>query len=129
MAGIVANATCFNCGQWYDSHWTGEGRSTHCSNEFCSDKCMDADNTRLVEGNTIIAAAQAQTENTALSDLNKLRLDVSGPIGQTLGTMLHFSPAKPQPNRCPKCHEASNNGGLCSQCLIVMHQEDYHEPA
>jgi len=46
---------------------------------------LEEDNARLVEGNGIIAKAEVQ-----LSDLNKLKLDVSGVTGQALGNMIHF---------------------------------------
>lgn len=94
--------TCFSCGQSFQHNYgslmitLNEPSKLQLANVdgFCSQECQEKDNQRLVEGNGIIAAAQAQTENTALSDINKLRLDVSGPIGQTLGTMLHFGRPK-----------------------------------
>jgi hypothetical protein len=74
---------CFNCGQRYDP-FTQENK--FCVTEsFCSVECLNEDNARLVEGNGIIAKAEIQ-----LSDLNKLRLDVSGTTGQALGSLIHF---------------------------------------
>lgn len=74
---------CFNCSRKYEiNHFHMNG---YILESFCSQECMDEDNARLVEGNSIIAKAEMQ-----LSDINKLRLDISGPIGAQLGNMIHF---------------------------------------
>jgi hypothetical protein len=72
---------CFNCGQRYDNS-IEHGISLE---GFCSRECLDEDDARLMTGNGIIAKAEIQ-----LSDLNKLRLDVSGTTGQALGSLIHF---------------------------------------
>lgn len=95
---------CFNCGQRYTNavitfKLSEEEIQEHPNlydalNEgFCSVKCMTEDNARLVEGNGIVETAVAVAkmhESQAFSDLNKLRLDVSGQVGQNLGSLLHF---------------------------------------
>lgn len=63
--------TCFNCGvRYYQSE-----QDPH--DGFCSNKCKEEDNARLVEGNGIIAAAE-QAE-IGFTDINKLKLDVHAP--------------------------------------------------
>ncbi len=75
---------CFNCGQ----HYTPDNYVAQ-QNEFCSIGCMNEDDARLVEGNGIIASA-LENNPQAFSDLNRIKLDVSGVVGQQLGNLIKF---------------------------------------
>jgi hypothetical protein len=91
--------TCFNCGKRYlvddqelikfKMNDLNPSETDAQLQGFCTLDCKNQDDARLVEGNGIIAQSEVQ-----LTDLNKLKLDVSGQIGQALGGMIHFGRPK-----------------------------------
>lgn len=82
---------CFNCGQ----HYTPDNYVAQ-QNGFCSIDCMNEDDARLVKGNGIIASA-LENNPQAFSDLNRIKLDVSGVVGQQLGNLIKFGKKPVEP--------------------------------
>lgn len=87
--------TCFNCGTRYIMdglgiypEWSDRVYASKLEG-FCSEKCKQEDDARLVEGNGIIAKSELQ-----LSDLNKLKLEHQGNITPSLNTMIQFNRGK-----------------------------------
>lgn len=76
--------TCFNCGiRYYQSEQDPQ-------DGFCSNKCKEEDDARLVEGNGIIAAAEQQ--ETKFTNINKLKLDVHAPaVAKVVQDMKHMN--------------------------------------
>ena len=83
---------CFNCGQHYSVNTIPEFSKVEFNAQvegFCSCECEQEDSRRLVEGNGIIASA-LKNNPQAFSDLNRIKLDVSGVVGQQLGNLIKF---------------------------------------